>query len=57
MIRILLSGAAGRMGRAIAEAAGNYDDIKITHKVDVIQGFENIDKIAGDDVDIAVDLS
>lgn len=57
MIRILLSGAAGRMGRAIVEAAGNYDDIKITHKVDVVQGFENIDEIADDDVDIAVDLS
>lgn len=57
MIRILLSGAAGRMGKAIAEAAGNYSDIKITHKVDVVQGFENIDEIADNDVDIAVDLS
>ena len=57
MIRILLSGAAGRMGKAITETAENYPDIKITHKVDVIQGFENIDEIKGDDVDIAVDLS
>ncbi len=57
MIRILLSGAAGRMGKAIAEAAENYPDIKITHKVDVAQGFENIEEISGDDVDIAVDLS
>ena len=57
MIRILLSGAAGRMGKAIAEAAENYSDIKITHKVDVIPGFENIDEIGGDDVDLAIDLS
>ncbi len=57
MIRILLSGAAGRMGKAISDTAENYPDIKITHKVDVVQGFENIDEIAGDDVDIAVDLS
>lgn len=57
MIRILLSGAAGRMGKAISEAAENYCDIKITHKVDVVQGFENIDEISGDDVDVAVDLS
>ena len=57
MIRILLSGAAGRMGKAISEAAENYCDIKITHKVDVLQGFENIDEISGDDIDIAVDLS
>ena len=57
MIRILLSGAAGRMGRAIEEAAQNYPDIKITHKVDIAQGFENIDEIKGDDVDVAVDLS
>ena len=57
MIRILLSGAAGRMGKAISEAAENYPDIKITHKVDVVQDFENIEEIAGDDVDIAVDLS
>ena len=57
MIRILLSGAAGRMGKAIAEAAANYPDIKITHKVDIAQGFENIDEIKGDDVDVAVDLS
>jgi dihydrodipicolinate reductase len=57
MIEILLSGAAGRMGKAISEAAGNYPDIKITHKVDVVQGFENIDEISGDDVDVAVDLS
>ena len=57
MIRILLSGAAGRMGHAIAEVAANYADIKITHKVDVVQGFENIDEISGDDVDAAVDLS
>jgi len=57
MIKILLSGAAGRMGKAIAEAAENYPDIKITHKVDVVQGFENIDEISGGDVDIAVDLS
>lgn len=57
MIKILLSGAAGRMGKAIAEAAGNYSDITVTHKVDVVQGFENIDEISGEDVDIAVDLS
>lgn len=57
MIKILLSGAAGRMGHAIAEAAANYQDIKITHKVDVVQGFENIDEISGDDADVAVDLS
>ena len=57
MIRILLSGAAGRMGKAISETSENYPDIKITHKVDVVQGFENIDEIAGDDVDVAVDLS
>ena len=57
MIRILLSGAAGRMGKAISEAAENYPDIKITHKVDVVQGFENIDEIKGDDVDVTVDLS
>jgi len=57
MIKILLSGAAGRMGKAIAEAAENYPDIQITHKIDVVQGFENIDEIAGDDVDVAVDLS
>lgn len=57
MIKMLLSGAAGRMGKAIAEAAANYPDIKITHKVDVAQGFENIEEIAGGDVDVAVDLS
>ena len=45
MIKMLLSGAAGRMGKAIAEAAANYPDIKITHKVDVAQGFENIEEI------------
>ncbi len=57
MIRILLSGAAGRMGKAISEAAENSSDIKIIHKVDVVQGFENIDEISGDDIDVAVDLS
>ena len=57
MIKILLSGAAGRMGKAISETAENYPDIKITHKVDIVQGFENIDEIEGDDVNVAVDLS
>lgn len=57
MIRILISGAAGRMGKALSEAADNHSDIKITHKVDIVQGFENIDEISGEDVDVAVDLS
>jgi len=57
MIKVLLSGAAGRMGKAITETAENYPDTKITHKVDVVQGFENIDEISGDDVDTAIDLS
>lgn len=57
MTRILLSGAAGRMGKAIAAVAEERGDVFVSHKVDIAQGFENIDDIDGKDVDVVLDLS
>ena len=57
MIKVLLSGAAGRMGKAITALASQTLDIEIVHKVDIAQGFENIDEIKEKDVDVAIDFS
>lgn len=57
MIRILLNGANGQMGRAISEAASANREIEIAHRVDIAEGFENIEEISKGDVDVAIDLS
>lgn len=57
MIRILLSGANGRMGRAITGLVEAADDLTITHFVDLGEGFEDPDAVSGDEVDVSVDLS
>ena len=57
MIRIMLSGANGRMGRAITGLAEASGDLRITHFVDLGENFEDPDSVSGDDVDVSVDLS
>lgn len=40
MIRILLSGACGKMGKVITENTADYENLKIVCGVDIVQGFQ-----------------
>lgn len=57
MIRVIVNGASGRMGKAITRIAEETGKISIAHKVDVVKGFENIDEISSSGVDAVIDIS
>lgn len=57
MIRVIVNGASGRMGRAVIRIAEEAGRISVTHKVDTADGFENIDCVVADDVDAVIDIS
>ncbi|HQI04645.1 MAG TPA: 4-hydroxy-tetrahydrodipicolinate reductase [bacterium] len=57
MIRVTLNGASGRMGRAITRIAEETGKIVVAHKVDVTEGFEKIEEITPNDVDVVIDIS
>ncbi|HNW83677.1 MAG TPA: 4-hydroxy-tetrahydrodipicolinate reductase [bacterium] len=57
MIRVIVNGASGRMGKAIIRIAEETGKIRVTHKVDVVQGYENIDEIPLNSADAIIDVS
>jgi 4-hydroxy-tetrahydrodipicolinate reductase len=50
MIRVVASGAAGRMGEAVCEAVQGADDMELVAKADPALGVELADALAGADV-------
>lgn len=57
MIRVMVNGASGRMGRAVIRIADETGKVSVTHKVDTADGFENIDGVTAGDVDAVIDIS
>lgn len=57
MIRALINGASGKLGKAIIRIAEETGKIKIAGKVDVVEGFEKIEEILPGNIDIVIDAS
>ncbi|HXS47706.1 MAG TPA: 4-hydroxy-tetrahydrodipicolinate reductase, partial [Solirubrobacterales bacterium] len=55
MIRVVVSGAAGRMGQTVCNAVEGAEDMELTARVDPALGVELADALAG--ADVAVDFS
>jgi len=57
MVRVLINGGAGKMGRSITELAGNYDNFEVVYSVDNKEGFQKIDSVDSSEVDVVIDIS
>jgi 4-hydroxy-tetrahydrodipicolinate reductase len=57
MIRALINGASGKLGKAVIRIATESGKLEITHKVDVLDGYESIENVKPDTVDVVIDCS
>jgi 4-hydroxy-tetrahydrodipicolinate reductase len=57
VIRVLVSGAAGRMGQAVVEAVEGADDMELAAQADPALGAELGDSLADADADVCVDFT
>lgn len=55
MIRVVVSGAAGKMGQAVCEAVEGTDDMRLAGKADPALGVELVDLLG--DADVVVDFT
>jgi 4-hydroxy-tetrahydrodipicolinate reductase len=57
MIRVIVSGAAGRMGETVCTAVEGAPDMELTARVDPSLGLTLEQALAGDRADVLVDFS
>lgn len=57
MIRVLINGVSGRMGRAIERIAHENDKIKIAGGCDISEDTLDIENIKQDEIDVVIDIS
>lgn len=50
MINVAISGAAGRMGKALLDSLKDFDDMRLAAAVDVKEGYTDVDELTGCDV-------